>query len=190
MPHGANEARAVLEGYRGYLRTIARLQLDHRVRGLLDPSDVVQQTMLKAHENWDQFRGRTDAERAGWLRQILANQLADAARRRGWKEARGRSLEADLEASSRRLEGWLAVDDASSPSVRVSRQEQLLRLAAALEQLPEDQRQAIELCHLQGMTVKDACEAMGRSPASVAGLLRRGLKALRNLLHDLDEDRR
>ena len=69
--------RAV-ESYREYLRLLARLNLDTRLRGRIDPSDLVQQTLLKAHEKRDQFRGKSDAELAAWLRAILANQIADA----------------------------------------------------------------------------------------------------------------
>jgi RNA polymerase sigma-70 factor (ECF subfamily) len=179
----ADEPGGPLEEYRGYLLTLARLQLDVRLRRLLDPSDLVQQTLLKAHEKRDQFRGRTEADRAAWLRTILGRQLADAARRLGWKEERGRSLETELEESSRRLEAWLQ-SDSTSPSGRAARQEQLLRLADALGRLPEDQRLAVELHYLQGLPVEDVCDRMSRSPASVAGLLRRGLKELRSLLHD------
>src|SRR5262249_6635094 len=67
-----------LAHFRENLRVLARLQIDPRLRPKLDPSDVVQETLLKAHERRDQFRGTTDAELAAWLRQILANQLAEA----------------------------------------------------------------------------------------------------------------
>jgi RNA polymerase sigma-70 factor (ECF subfamily) len=60
----------------------------------------------------------------------------------------------------------------------------LLRLAAALGRLPEDQRQVVELHHLKGLTVAEVAEQMGRTRASVVGLLFRGLKKLRELLHD------
>src|SRR5262245_50675128 len=94
---------------RDYLLLLARVQIDPRLRAKLDPSDIVQQTLIKAHEKRDQFRGRTEAERAAWLRAILAHVLADAARKYGQGVlGRERSLEASLEQSSQRIEQWLA----------------------------------------------------------------------------------
>jgi RNA polymerase sigma-70 factor (ECF subfamily) len=168
-----------VESYRSYLLLLARLQLAPEFQGKLDPSDLVQQTMLKAHQSRDQFRGSSDAEYLAWLRTILANTLADAARKFAPKAgARERSLEADLEQSSRRLEGILAADQ-TSPSQRVIRHEQLIQLADALAQLPDDQRQAVELRHLQGLATLEIAGRMDRSVAAVGGLLQRGLRALR-----------
>jgi len=66
----------------------------------------------------------------------------------------------------------------------VERNERLLTLAEAMAQLPEDQRRALELHHLEGLSVVAAARRMGRSTSSVAGLLHRGLKALRETLPD------
>jgi RNA polymerase sigma-70 factor (ECF subfamily) len=173
-----------LEHYREYLRLLARLQLDPRLRSRLDPSDVVQETLLKAHARQDQFRGQTDAERAAWLRTILANTIADALRKFGRQQGdHERSLQAAVEESSARLERWLASSE-PDPGARVLRQEQLLRLAGALAQLPEEQRTAVEMRHVQGYSVPEISALTGRSVASVAGLLRRGLKRLRELLEE------
>lgn len=174
--------RAV-EDYRDYLHLLARLQLDPRLAGKVDPSDVVQQTLVKAHQNREQFRGQTAAEQAGWLRRILANTLIDAARKFGRELDQERSLEQQIHDSSVRLEGWLAADQ-SSPSEAALRQEQLLRVARAVGQLPDDQRVAIELHHLRDLPVSEVAAALERSEASVAGLLRRGLKRLRELLQE------
>jgi RNA polymerase sigma-70 factor (ECF subfamily) len=184
MPHPDSPGGKPLDGFRDYLRLLARLQLDPRLQSKLDASDIVQETLLKAHAKMDQFRGTTEAELAGWLRQILANTLAEALRRYG-SEARDlgreRSLEAALEESSARLEHWLA-DDRSAPGRAADRQEQLLHLAEALARLPADQRMALELHHLKGRPVAEVARELGRTPAAVGSLLYRGLKKMRELL--------
>ncbi len=68
MSGEAGGAPRALEHYVDYLRLLARLHIDPRLRGRLDPSDVVQQTLLIAHEKMAQFRGKTHAELAAWLR--------------------------------------------------------------------------------------------------------------------------
>lgn len=178
-----------LAAYREYLRVLARLQLGGRLQGKLDASDLVQQTILLAHAGRTQFRGATEAEWLGWLRAILANALAAASR--GFETAarevgRERSLEAELERSSDRLEGLLAAD-LSSPSEGAARGESLLRLARALALLPDDQRRVIELHHLKGQTVAAVAAEVGRTRPAVAGLLFRGLKRLRELLAENGE---
>jgi RNA polymerase sigma-70 factor (ECF subfamily) len=184
MPHDAPARDWHPERYCDYLHLLSRVGLDARLRALADSSDVVQQTLLRAHERIDQFRGTSEAEFLAWLRAILARHLADLARRAGpghWKERQ--SLEAALEQSSARLPSWLA-DEQPSPSEQVQHQEQLLCLAEALGRLPQDQRNAVELHHLEGYSVVEVGRRMGRSAGSVAGLLHRGLKALQAHLGD------
>ncbi len=175
-----------LEQFRAYLHLLARQRLDGRLRTKLDASDVVQQTLLQAHQALAQFRGRTAAEQAAWLRQILAHNLAHAARDLGRAKrdaARERSLQAELDQSSARLEAWLAAEQ-SSPSQQAVHNERLLRLADALEALPEPQREALILHYWQGCSLPDIGRELGRSPAAVAGLVHRGLKKLRALLRE------
>ncbi|WP_216821098.1 sigma-70 family RNA polymerase sigma factor [Singulisphaera sp. GP187] len=175
---------ALLERYRDYLQLLARLRVGRRLQGKLDPSDLVQLTLLRAHQALDQFQGTEECERAAWLRKVFATTTADEVKRysRGKRDVRlERSLLTLLDETSMRLETWLAVDQ-SSPSQQVLRQEQLVLLAEALAAMPEDQRQAVELHHLGGYSVADVGLQLGRSKAAVAGLLRRGLRGLRQRL--------
>jgi RNA polymerase sigma-70 factor, ECF subfamily len=203
-----------LDSCRAYLRLLARLHLAPQLRGKLDPSDIVQQTLLQAYQAIDQFHGRSEAEWAAWLRQILARNLAQAVRDFGRAKrdlGREQSLQAALDASSARLEAWLAADQ-SSPSQRAEQGEQALRLAEALEQLPEAQRDALVMPYWQGLSLAEigthlnnrarfSCTRknagfsaasqqtyrcciiahgyLGRHAEAVAGLIKRGLKQLR-----------
>jgi RNA polymerase sigma-70 factor, ECF subfamily len=191
VDHADATAERPLEPYGDYLRLLARLQLSPRLHAKLDASDIVQQTLLQAHANRAQFRGRSEAEWLAWLRAILANALA-AAGRRFAAEARDldreHSLEARLEESASRLEGLLAADQ-SSPSERAVRGEELLRLAHAMACLPPDQQRVVELHHLKGLPVAEVAGLMGRSRPAVVGLLFRGLKKLRELLREEGDDR-
>lgn len=80
-----------------------------------------------------------------------------------------------------RFEGWLIADQ-SSPSHKAMRAERALRLAAVIEQLPDAQRVAVEQHYFAGSSLAEIAAHVGRSPAAVAGLLRRGLESLRNQL--------
>lgn len=178
-----------LEAYRDYLQLLASLSLERKLRSKLDPADVVQQTLLLAHRDRRAFRGTTTEEFAAWLRRILAHCLARAARDyRAMKRdvQRERSLETALGESSAALDACIEAHG-SSPSEKAVRHEQVLRLATALVDLPEAQREVIVLHHCQGWTLSRVAEHTDRSYASVAGLLRRGLQTLRDVLSDGSE---
>jgi RNA polymerase sigma-70 factor (ECF subfamily) len=175
-----------LERFRAYLDLLARLEVAPRLRDKVDLSGVVQQTLLEAHQGMiEQPRAtRTAPEVAAWLRSILGHNLADALRkltahkrdfRREW------SLERALDQSASRVEQWLAAEQ-SSPSGQAMRQEELLRMAGALATLPDGQRRSIELHHLQGRPLAEIALELGTTKSAVAGMLHRGLKALRKNL--------
>src|SRR6516165_772872 len=116
-----------LEDNREYLRVLARLRLKSWLHNRIDPSDVVQQALLKAHQHRDQFRGQNQAQWRAYLRSILANTVADAISALPQEKA----IKNALDESFATLEAWLAAEQCS-PSQRVQREEMLLRLAEAL----------------------------------------------------------
>ena len=174
-----------MEHYRGYLSVLARLQIGRRLQGKADAADLVQETFLEAHRNFDGFRGATSAELACWLRQILAGQLAHLVRRYLGTKRRDVRLERDmageLDQSSQALDRSLFARG-SSPSQRATRREQGVRLANALELLPADYRDVLVLRHLEGLTFPEVARRMGRSLDSVEKLWVRALDRLRNTM--------
>jgi RNA polymerase sigma-70 factor (ECF subfamily) len=175
----------LLDSYRNYLRLLARTGIGAALRGKADPSDLVQEALLRAAQRFGQFRGATDAELAGWLRQILARCLADFVRRYrtgGRRARREQSLDQLLDRSSQVLEQMAA--GGASPSASAERRDLGLVLSDALAQLSEDYRDVIVLHHLEGLTWDAVGRRMGRSAGAARMLWTRALKELRPLLDE------
>src|SRR3954466_15576891 len=133
------------EQFRSYLRLLARLQLPPKVASKVDASDIVQETMLQAHRAMGDFRGKTQPELIAWLRQILKHTIAHVARDWGRQKrdvGMERPIAAAVDESAARLEAYLAAEQ-TSPSAKADRNEKLVHLATALEDLPDEQREAI-----------------------------------------------
>jgi RNA polymerase sigma-70 factor (ECF subfamily) len=175
----------LLEQYRNYLALLARLQIGRRLQGKVDAADLVQETFLKAHRDFSQFRGASEGEWVGWLRQILALTLAQVVRHYCGTRRRDVRLERDLahelDESSRLLDGGLLAPS-NSPSGQASRREQAVLLADALGELPEAYREVIILSHLEGLSFPEVARRMGRTLNSVKNLWARALARLRRSL--------
>src|SRR5262245_61055993 len=168
---------STLERYRDYLRLMAAGQVAPRFRGKADLSGIVQETLWEAHREVEGGLNVPSGQRLPWLRRILANNLADEVRRlTAEKRDVGRelSLHQAVETSSQQLELWLAKD--LQPSRQAEREEQVLKLAAAIAALPEAQQEALILHYWNGWTLVKISEHLGRSRDAIAGLIRRGVK--------------
>jgi RNA polymerase sigma-70 factor (ECF subfamily) len=176
---------ALLGLYRDYLHLLARLGIDRRLRGKVDASDLVQETFLEAHRDFAQFRGSTEAEFIGWLRRILATNLANVIRHYLGTRCRDvrleRHLEIELDESARVLHPALVAAQ-SSPSRQAARREEAVLLADALGRLPENYREVLILRHLEGLPFAEVAAHMGRTEDSVKNLWARALARLRRTL--------
>jgi RNA polymerase sigma-70 factor (ECF subfamily) len=150
-----------------------------------DASDVVQRTLVEAAIAAPQFQGQCEMEFTSWLRQILRRNVLNAARDH---RAQGRDVRKerylDSATGSASISWHLPQPRQDTPSVCVIKSEAALNLARAIDQLPEDQRTAVSMRHLSGESLLVIADAMGKTPASVAGLLRRGMEQLRSRLPD------
>ncbi len=190
---GNNEALGhLLEQYRGYLLMLAHRYLSERLRGRVDPADIVQLTYLEAKRDLSSFRGETPAEFAAWLRGMLKNNVATAVTRHITTKKRSLKREVDGSppgAGNDSFEGgWIQQlpGSTTSPSGIAIRAEAVMALLEALHHLPETQAEAIRLRYMEGLPLADIVERMGKTDTAVAGLLKRGLQKLRTLLSDKD----
>lgn len=178
----------LLEAYRQYLTLLARLQIDRTLRVKLDASDVVQETFLEAHRDFNGFRGLSVGELVAWLRQILVRNLANQVRHyRGTKRRDIRleqSIGAAVDQSSEHLSAYVTAAIAS-PSHDAARCESAVILANALSRLPADYRDVLILRNLEELSFPEVAARMDRSLDSVKKLWVRGLAQLRRLLPEL-----
>ncbi len=173
----------LLEQYRGYLLMLAHRYLDDRLRRRIDPADIVQHTYLEAQRDLPAFRGDTPAEFAAWIRNILKHNVATAVARHVSAQKRSIGREVNVGNDSAGV-NWFAQmpGSISSPSKRVIREETAMAMLEALSRLPETQAEAIRLRYMEGMPLAEICERMGKSEMATAGLLKRGLRKLREIL--------
>ena len=193
----AKEGRAeslgrLLQHYENYLRLLAVTHLDDQIRGRLSPSDVVQETMLDAHCDFEKFRGNSDREFFSWLRKILVNNLARAveqhvltAKRDVRREVSRIQINASLDRSTSRLAAMLA-DSSPSPDSDLSTQEQLVQLANALTEIPSDYRDVIVWRHLEGVPFSVIADRMQRSSGATRMLWLRAIEQLRQKMRGMD----
>jgi RNA polymerase sigma-70 factor, ECF subfamily len=174
----------LLNRFRPYLNVIAHRMLDERLQGRLDFSDIVQTTFLEASRDFGSFRGESIESLLAWLSNILRNNVATAHQEHLATQKRSARKEVKIRATSDSGGSSLGMEDllpseTSTPSQRVMRNEAAVVLAACLDKIPETQREAIRLRYLEGLPLKQIADRIGKSEMAVAGLLKRGLQALR-----------
>jgi RNA polymerase sigma-70 factor (ECF subfamily) len=174
---------------RSYLGFVARAQVESWLKARVDASDLVQQTMLEAHRDFDRFRGEGEGEWLAWLRRILAHNAADfirhyrgTAKRRIFREIPIRGPDQSHPAAGAPEPAAAA----GTPSQELLRRDEQLRVAAALAELPADYQEVILLRNLERLPFDEVAERMGRSRPAVQMLWMRALRKLREILGEED----
>lgn len=172
----------LLEAFRDQLRQQSQQDLREDIGARIDASDIVQRTCISAVMHFDDFRGESPQEFAGWLRQIHRRNLVDEVRKHTGTEKRDAAREAVVPGQS---PSRLAAS-VPSPSHDAIRKDERHQLDLAIERLPEMQATVVRLKHLEGLRLGEIAGRIGRSEEAVAGLLRRGLRKLRSELDGAD----
>jgi RNA polymerase sigma-70 factor (ECF subfamily) len=172
----------LFEMCRSYVAISAKAEMASWLRAKVDASDLIQQTLLEAHRGLDKFRGNTEAEWLGWLRQILAHNAADFVRQFHGVEKRKAAREVPLQTADESHGELQLADGGDSPSQIVLRKELQLQMADAIARLPEDYQQVIILRNMQRLPFDEVAELMGRSRPATQMLWARAVRKLQELL--------
>lgn len=175
----------LLEAHRPYLRLTARRYLGRQLRGRADESDLIQQTCLSAFRNFPQFAGEGAASFLVWLKQIHERNIQDCLRRH--MGVAKRTIRREEHLHDDQLADLAVASSDLSPSRRLLDGEAAVQLAQALERLPEDQQEAVRLRYLDGQPLEAIARELDRSEQAVAGLLKRGMRKLRESLYRAKE---
>jgi RNA polymerase sigma-70 factor (ECF subfamily) len=171
----------LLQMYRNYLTILATIQLDRKLRRRVNPSDLVQETMLAAHRDFAKFRGHSEPEFLAWLRQVLINCLHHAVEVHLRAKKRDVRREVSIEQVSAALDrsavglAQMLVDRGGSPSASLRQRERAVALANQLARLEPDYRDVIVLRNLQGLPFDEIAERMDRRTGAVRMLWLRAI---------------
>jgi RNA polymerase sigma-70 factor (ECF subfamily) len=176
----------LLERYRAFLTVIARQHIGPKLAVRSDASDIVQETMLEAHQAFSRFRGSREPEFSRWIQEIYAHNLAEAVQKHVFAGKRSLDKEqpmVDMNGSAS-IRMWDPPGKDTSPSQKLIKGETALRFAEVLETLPDMQREAVRLKLLEGRRIDEIAKMLDRSLAATAGLLKRGMAKLRETMSE------
>ena len=172
---------ALLDRHRQSLRRLVRLRLDRRLAARVDASDVVQDVLLEAAGRLTEYLKQPTMPFHLWLRHLARDRIIDMHRRH--RAAGKRSVEKEQrlggfgDASSLQLAAALK-DSELTPAAASLKKELEGQFLAALDELPEDDRDLLLMRHFESLSNSEVAAALGLSPAA-AGM--RHLRALRRL---------
>ncbi len=170
---------------RNYVDLVARAQVESWMQTKIDASDLVQQTLLEAHQGFDGFAGKTEAEWLAWLRRILSHNTQDFIRRFKTADKRNVNREKRLHAGGPEASGSFFFDPAgpdATPSQLLAQQEREIELADAVARLSADHQEVILLRNLQRLPFDEIAQRMNRSRPAVQMLWMRAIQSLQKEL--------
>lgn len=155
-------------------------------QSVVDVDDIVQQTFFQVFRDIGTFQPRGPGAFFAWLRGIAENRLFDCIReqkrkKRGGEFRRQRTIDQDAGASSLELLNLLSGGN-GTPSQSVARRETVHAIQVGIAGLPDDQRIAIELHCIKGLSLEATAEKMGKTSGAVRALVHRGKRKLSEIL--------
>lgn len=188
---GDGQARqSLLIRYQGRLRDMIRIRMDRRLLGRLDPSDVVQEVLVEAHQKLDAYLRDRPLPFYLWLREMAWQRLIkvyehhQAQKRSVRREQQGVF---DLPDDSATALAARLVVPGPSPTGEAMREEQQQRVHEALQRLRPNDREVLVLRYLEQLSTRETATVLGISEGTVKTRHARALVRLQTLLGDEEE---
>jgi RNA polymerase sigma-70 factor (ECF subfamily) len=175
---------AIDQLYRVYaerVRWMVRFRMSGELRSKLDSMDLVQDTLIHAFNDLDNFTYKNEGDFVRWLSKIAENELRGnlkklhAAKRDIHKEVR---LDNYGPTTAGGFVGIVAPNKATTPSVIMSRKEDLDKLARAMDALKSKYREVIVLTKIEGLSYKEIAGRLDKSSEAVRKLVSRAMAEL------------
>ena len=184
---GDQQALGQLLGqHRARLKRMVGVRMDPRLKGRVDPSDVVQEVFMAASQNIEQFMHGRPLPFYPWLRQLAWNKLVDLHRKH--VQAQKRSLNQEdpwisalSDESAMHLADRLA-SSGTSASGKMLRREIRDRVRQALGALSPRDREVLVLRHLEELSISEIASILGLSEEATKKRQLRALERLQNQL--------
>ena len=180
---GDEEAFGILfERYLVTLRGYVRQALPARLQARVSASDVLQETRLVAFDRLSEFVEKgVDGCFRNWLLRIVELKVREAVRRHGTtaKRAVGREV-----TRAGRPDSALFVAHGPSPSEAAMSSEAAQQVSNAMRRLSEDYRTVLQMVRLDGLTLREAAQRMGRTREATKKLYGRAMCRLTEILTD------
>lgn len=174
----------LFERHRGYLEHFISGGMGQPLRARIDPSDVLQETLIEAVRQAANGEPPPEIPVRLWLRQIAQLQLIAARRKHIQAERRTVRREVSLPEHPSAVATERLLSGNPSPSEQAGRREVAQRVQQALAQLSERDREIILLHNFHGLTSRESAKILGIEPAAARQRYARALIRLRKLLDD------
>jgi RNA polymerase sigma-70 factor (ECF subfamily) len=160
------------------LAVIIYYQMGSNARRMDEVDDILQETLLRAFRDIDQFEYRSSGSFLRWLARIAGHVIADLARSQNRQKRAGEHVRFRSDTNP----GGPEPVDSATPSRIFAENQSLAGFIGKLDLLPEDYRRVILLAKVEGFTTGEIAQQLGKSNEAVALLLHRAIKRLRFLM--------
>lgn len=172
------------------LRRMVAVRLDVRVRGRIDPSDIIQEARLDAIRRIGEYVASPSVPFFVWLRFLTAQRLAEQHRRHLGTDARDIDREARLGKSGMVATSAIGlaeclVESDPTPCEVAIREERRRRLTDAFGKLDAEDREVLALRHYEQLSNNELAAELGVDPSAASKRHARALIRLRKVLDGL-----